>query len=317
MGGRCVLALDRRPIVQFTSTATHTIRVQSREDGAPDRSNRPQPRHLDAVGAADSTAMTARLSRSPRRAGRRSCRRHLRRRRFAVFRDRGAARNGAGRGVRRRRRRRRLSRHDRRELGRCDALDRRRRGVLLGGGYNVGWIAPGEWLQYSVNVTSAGSYTFAGRVAASGQGGSFHVEMNGANVTGSITIPDTGGWQSWQTVTRTVSLSAGAQTGAAGDGEQRRQCRREHRLVAGVGIGRRVRAGRDRVSVYGVSPARDSRHHRGRAVRQRRRRRRLPRHDGRQFGRRVPLDGRRSRRSVGRRLRRRLGCRRASGCGTQ
>ena len=80
-----------------------------------------------------------------------------------------------------------------------------------GGGYNVGWIAPGEWLQYSVNVTSAGSYTFAVRVAASGQGGSFHLEMNGANVTGSITIPDTGGWQSWQTLTRTVSLSAGAQ----------------------------------------------------------------------------------------------------------
>ena len=36
--------------------------------------------------------------------------------------------------------------------------------------------------------------------------------MNGTNVTGSLTVPDTGGWQKWQTITTTVSLAAGAQT---------------------------------------------------------------------------------------------------------
>src|SRR6516225_2269816 len=27
-----------------------------------------------------------------------------------------------------------------------------------GGGYNVGWIAAGEWLQYTVNVATSGTY---------------------------------------------------------------------------------------------------------------------------------------------------------------
>lgn len=80
-----------------------------------------------------------------------------------------------------------------------------------GGGYNIGWIVPGEWLQYSVNVGAAGSYTASFRVASLGQGGRFHLEMNGQDVTGGITIPDTGDWQNWTTLTRTVSLTAGAQ----------------------------------------------------------------------------------------------------------
>jgi endonuclease/exonuclease/phosphatase family metal-dependent hydrolase len=79
-------------------------------------------------------------------------------------------------------------------------------------GYDVGWVAAGEWLNYSVNVGAAGSYTAEFRVASSGQGGTFHLEMNGVNVTGTMTVPNTGGWQTWQTVTTTVSLAAGRQT---------------------------------------------------------------------------------------------------------
>ena len=78
------------------------------------------------------------------------------------------------------------------------------------GGNNVGWTAAGEWLDYSVNVGAAGSYAVAFRVASSGQGGTFHLEFDGANVSGAVTIPDTGDWQAWQTVTRTVTLAAGA-----------------------------------------------------------------------------------------------------------
>jgi endonuclease/exonuclease/phosphatase family metal-dependent hydrolase len=79
------------------------------------------------------------------------------------------------------------------------------------GGYNIGWTDTGEWVQYSVNVASAGTYMLSFRVASHGQG-SFHLEMNGSNVTGSLTFPNTGGWQNWQSVTKTVNLSAGAQT---------------------------------------------------------------------------------------------------------
>jgi carbohydrate binding protein with CBM6 domain/F5/8 type C domain-containing protein len=81
-----------------------------------------------------------------------------------------------------------------------------------GGGYNVGWMRAGEWLIYSVTVATAGSYTLDARVASSGTGGTFHVEANGVNVTGTLAVPNTGAWQSWQSVTKTVTLAAGLQT---------------------------------------------------------------------------------------------------------
>ena len=38
----------------------------------------------------------------------------------------------------------------------------------------------------------------------------FHIEVNGVNVTGTMTIPNTGSWQTWTTLTKTgVSLTAG------------------------------------------------------------------------------------------------------------
>ncbi len=79
-----------------------------------------------------------------------------------------------------------------------------------GGGYDVGWTAPGEWINYTVNVTAAGDYLFNVRVANPGDGGSFHINVDGADVTGSMAIPNTGGWQSWTTITSNpVQLSAG------------------------------------------------------------------------------------------------------------
>jgi len=81
-----------------------------------------------------------------------------------------------------------------------------------GGGCNLGWIAVGEWLKYSVNVTAAGNYNLEFRVAASGAGGRFHLEVDGVDKTGALTIPNTGDWQTWTTVTKTgVALSAGNQ----------------------------------------------------------------------------------------------------------
>ncbi|MGB7925676.1 MAG: kelch repeat-containing protein [Pyrinomonadaceae bacterium] len=81
-----------------------------------------------------------------------------------------------------------------------------------GGGFNVGWIAATEWLEYTVNVQTAGTYTLESRVASNGVGGTFHVEFNGVDKTGAIAVPNTGGWQNWQTVTtNNVSLSAGQQ----------------------------------------------------------------------------------------------------------
>jgi len=81
-----------------------------------------------------------------------------------------------------------------------------------GGGYLVGWTAAGEWLNYTVNVAAAGTYAIDVRVASNGAGGTFHIEVNGVNKTGAISVPSTGGWQTWQTITKTgVSLAAGQQ----------------------------------------------------------------------------------------------------------
>src|SRR5690606_25104611 len=70
-----------------------------------------------------------------------------------------------------------------------------------GGGFNLGYTTAGEWLTYTVNASSAGYYDIQLRVASAGQGGAFHVEIDGVDMTGPITVDDTGGWQSWQTIT--------------------------------------------------------------------------------------------------------------------
>ncbi len=81
-----------------------------------------------------------------------------------------------------------------------------------GGGYDVGWVSAGEWLNYTVNVATAGTYDLDIRVASAGAGGTFHVEVNGANVTGTLTVPNTGGWQTWTTIRKSgIALSAGPQ----------------------------------------------------------------------------------------------------------
>jgi poly(hydroxyalkanoate) depolymerase family esterase len=70
-----------------------------------------------------------------------------------------------------------------------------------GGGYNIAYIMNGEWLEYTVNVTSAGAYSLDLRMAADGAGKTLHVEVDGVNATGAIAVPNTAGWQIWQTAT--------------------------------------------------------------------------------------------------------------------
>ncbi|HKV11668.1 MAG TPA: carbohydrate-binding protein [Thermoanaerobaculia bacterium] len=68
----------------------------------------------------------------------------------------------------------------------------------------------GEWMKYTVNVTTAGTYNLVLRVAAQSGGALFHVEFDGVNVTGPLTMPTTGAWENFQTLTKTgVSLTAG------------------------------------------------------------------------------------------------------------
>ena len=83
-----------------------------------------------------------------------------------------------------------------------------------GGGVNLGWTAKGQWFKYTVNVASAGTYTVGFRVAAPGAvTDAFHLsDSSGNNLTGSVNVPATGGFQAWTNVSATVTLPAGQQT---------------------------------------------------------------------------------------------------------
>jgi hypothetical protein len=81
-----------------------------------------------------------------------------------------------------------------------------------GGGMNVGWIDPGNWMDYTVNVAKAGAYTASFRIAAPSSGSSFQLRSSGGAVLATMKPGATGSFQKWQTVSATVTLPAGNQT---------------------------------------------------------------------------------------------------------
>ncbi len=81
------------------------------------------------------------------------------------------------------------------------------------GQYNVGWVVAGEWLAYDVNVRMSGNYVFTTRVATPNTGKSFHIEVDGVNVTGTLAVPNTGGYQVWTDVKSSpIALTGGPHT---------------------------------------------------------------------------------------------------------
>ena len=78
------------------------------------------------------------------------------------------------------------------------------------GGFNVGYTLTGEWLEYTVEVANTGNYDLELRLAKDGDGGLFHIEMDDVDITGPIEVPNTGGWQIWETIKlQDLSLTAG------------------------------------------------------------------------------------------------------------
>ena len=67
-------------------------------------------------------------------------------------------------------------------------------------GHGIGWVRAGEWLLYTVDIRKAGRYLLEIPVASNRSGGIFHIEFDGKDVTGPITIPDTGGWNVLKTL---------------------------------------------------------------------------------------------------------------------
>ncbi|MFL1896314.1 carbohydrate-binding protein [Aquimarina sp. 2-A2] len=79
------------------------------------------------------------------------------------------------------------------------------------GGQNVGYIDAADWMVYdAIEFSSSGNYTIEYRVASAVNGGVLSTDVNaGTTVLGEVTIPNTGGWQNWTTVSHTITINAG------------------------------------------------------------------------------------------------------------
>lgn len=83
----------------------------------------------------------------------------------------------------------------------------------VGGGQNVGYTNVGDYLDYRISVELEGQYKIEVRIASAGSAGK--LEFQQLSKTGellnsaTVDIPVTGGWQTWQTVSTTMTLDKG------------------------------------------------------------------------------------------------------------
>ncbi|WP_221469683.1 family 43 glycosylhydrolase [Allocatelliglobosispora scoriae] len=79
------------------------------------------------------------------------------------------------------------------------------------GGMNVGWIDNGDYIKVKGVAFGNGANSFTARVASAASGGRIEVRLDGASGTlvGTCTVPGTGGWQTWTSVSCPVSGATG------------------------------------------------------------------------------------------------------------
>ncbi|NEA60961.1 carbohydrate-binding protein, partial [Streptomyces sp. SID13666] len=79
------------------------------------------------------------------------------------------------------------------------------------GGLNLAFIGNGDWVRVKGVAFGSGAASFSARVASATSGGRIEVRLDGASgpVVGTCTVPGTGGWQTWTTVTCPVSGATG------------------------------------------------------------------------------------------------------------
>jgi hypothetical protein len=77
------------------------------------------------------------------------------------------------------------------------------------GGYNIGWTYTGEWMAYTVTVKKSANYQISFYIASNFDNAKMHLECDGKNKTGILSIPNTSGFQSWDVVKKTIKLDAG------------------------------------------------------------------------------------------------------------
>ncbi|HYQ62519.1 glycoside hydrolase family 43 protein [Actinophytocola sp.] len=81
------------------------------------------------------------------------------------------------------------------------------------GGREVGFIENGDWTKVRSVAFGSGPRSFTARVASATSGGTIELRLGGTSgtVVGRCTVPGTGGWQTWTTVSCSVSGATGTQ----------------------------------------------------------------------------------------------------------
>ncbi len=81
------------------------------------------------------------------------------------------------------------------------------------GGMNVGYIENGDWTKVKNVAFGSGARSFTARVASATSGGTIELRLGSTSgtVVGRCTVPGTGGWQSWTSVSCSVSGASGTQ----------------------------------------------------------------------------------------------------------
>ena len=83
----------------------------------------------------------------------------------------------------------------------------------INGGYKIGYTDAGDFAEYSVLITEPGQYDVNFRVASAYDSGSVRLDLiNGSNIQylTQISLPVTGGWETWETVSADLSLPSGS-----------------------------------------------------------------------------------------------------------
>jgi len=79
----------------------------------------------------------------------------------------------------------------------------------IGGGFSIGYNDAGDWLEYGINNnTSDISYEITFRVASPSGDGKFDFYLDNVKI-GEVTAPNTGGWQTWQSVVKNITIPQG------------------------------------------------------------------------------------------------------------
>ena len=77
------------------------------------------------------------------------------------------------------------------------------------GGYNIAWTEDGEWLKYTVKVGASGTYNVTLRAAATS---SNSVDVTVGSSRKTFSVPNTGNWQTFRTITVPMTMSSGQQS---------------------------------------------------------------------------------------------------------